>query len=289
MYIEFAPDFSEDKSTPRESPIAPERFHVIKNYIPKDGILIAREGVSEFSFSEWESVNDFSGDANCVALWKFENNFNDSIGGNHLSAGTSPTFDNSDYKEGSYSCDFESGSSQYIYISDGSLDANFPGKNGVGESSFSWATWVKLESTGSEQTLFMKWDSTGGNMAYAMCIAADGTPTTYLGYNAGASADTHSFSTQMSTGKWYHWAVKYDKSTDSIVQRIRDGSTGNLLAANYNDTNLGDCPDSATDLYIGVRSDTGLWPLDAKLDEMVFFKDVLSDAEVDQIYGGTYG
>ena len=51
MYIPIVPSFTEDKSTPRESTDSSSHFYLIKNYIPKGGILVVRAGVTEFSFS----------------------------------------------------------------------------------------------------------------------------------------------------------------------------------------------------------------------------------------------
>lgn len=50
-YIPIKPSITEDKSIPRESTDSPSHFYLIKNYIPTAGILVVREGVSEFSFS----------------------------------------------------------------------------------------------------------------------------------------------------------------------------------------------------------------------------------------------
>ena len=106
-------------------------------------------------------ANDFSGDANCVALWRYESGALDvdSIGGNDLTAsGIFPTANTTDYKEGAGSADFEKGSFQYLRRNDVNLDAGFPLKSGDANKKISVCSWFQMESTGTQMGLFTKYD-----------------------------------------------------------------------------------------------------------------------------------
>ena len=78
-------------------------------------------------------ANDFSGDTNCVALYRFENGAltTDTKGTNTLNvSGGSPEADTVNYQEGSASCLFDAAAHDAFSIADGSLDAGFPLKDG---------------------------------------------------------------------------------------------------------------------------------------------------------------
>ena len=63
-------------------------------------------------------ANDFSGDSNCVALWRFENGAltADSKGTNTLTDVNTVGSDTVDYKEGSGCADFEATASERFTI-----------------------------------------------------------------------------------------------------------------------------------------------------------------------------
>ena len=77
----------------------------------------------------------FADDANCVALWRFENGAltSDSKGANTLT-NHNATSDAADFKDGYGSADFEEGAPGYLEIGNGSLSANFPFLSGSGNT-----------------------------------------------------------------------------------------------------------------------------------------------------------
>lgn len=235
-------------------------------------------------------ANDFSGDANCVALWKFDNNPNDSKGGNDLTEVNTPAYDSGDKKEGTHSIDFEKGSSQYCTITDANLDAGFPGKSGTSEQSFSICGWFKLESlpTTIPYGIVGKYNYSNNQRSYLVWLDADDKVNFSIGYNGGTSATAIIFATACQVGRWYHFGVVYDASDNSMKLRIWDDTAQALLDNNQTGTADGDMsPDSAPFEVGRYNSDTLCF--DGKEDEVVVFKDVLSDAEIDQIRAGTYG
>lgn len=232
-------------------------------------------------------ANDFGGDANCVAVWKFDDDANDSKGGNDLTEVNTPTYDSSDKKEGTHSIDFEDSSNECCTIGDGDLDAGFPGKSGTSEQSFSICGWFKVETMPSinRRAFVAKWEN--GTRSFMVSIEADGKVSFFVGYNNGASYTGIEFDTACSTGKWYHFGVTYDSSDNSMKLRVWDDDAGDLLDDNKEGTVSGDMsPDTAP---VEVGRFWGSLYYDGKVDEVVIFKDVLSDSEIDQIRAGTYG
>jgi hypothetical protein len=234
-------------------------------------------------------ANDFSGDPNCVALWKFDNNANDAKGGNHLTAVNTPTYDSSNKKEGTHSADCEKDSIQYFTIADGSLDAGFPGKSGTSEQSFSICLWVKPETvSGTSQGLVNKYVSASNERSFNAYLRTDSKVEFTIGYNGGASYTSLTFGTVLSAGKWYHIGVVYDASTNGMKIRIWDDNAGALLGSNASGTAGGDMSPDTADLEIGRYGENDSYAYDGKIDEIAFFKDVLTDNEIDQIRAGTY-
>jgi hypothetical protein len=233
-------------------------------------------------------ANDFSGDSNCIALFKFDNDVLDSKGGNNLTAVNSPSFDSSDKKEGTYCIDLEEGSSQYCKIVDADLDAGFPGKSGTGEQSFSICCWIKPESIVDYHIIIAKHDTTTAR-TFGVYLNSSGVLYFRIGYNAGASYTNLAFNTALGTGKWYHVAVAYSSSDNGMKIRVWDDDAGALLDDNKEGTASGDMSPTTSKFKIGAMYDSTPYYFDGKIDEVVIFNKVLSDDDIDSIRAGTYG
>jgi hypothetical protein len=234
------------------------------------------------------SGNNFSDDSNCVALFRFDNNANDAKGGNDLTAVNTPTYDSGDKKEGSHSADLERDSTQYFAIADGDLDAGFPGKSGTSEQSFTICLWCKPESLASSMGLVDKYLTGTNQRSYQLLLNSSYKPFFAVGYNGGASGSNITFNTALSTGIWYHIAVVYDASDNSMKIRVWDDNAGALLDSNATGTADGDMSPDSAPLEVGRAYGLDSYVLDGKIDEVVIFKDVLSDNEIDQIRQGIY-
>jgi hypothetical protein len=264
----------------------------VKVEITSEGMLSVDMGVGiGIQEAHASPDNDFSGDANCVALWKYDNAATDSKGGNDLTPVNTPTYDSGDKKEGTHSTDLEHDSTQYFTITDGDLDAGFPGKSGTGEQSFSICCWVKPESipSGVWHAPVCKSNVASDIMSYAIVLQNDGKINLFIGYNGGADFDYLPFDTALSTGIWYHVAVTYDSSDNGMKIRIWDDNAGSLLDSNKTDTAAGDMSPDSAPLEIGRWDGSDARTFDGKIDEVVIFKDVLTDDEIDEIRAGTYG
>ena len=239
-------------------------------------------------------ANDFSGDANCKALWRFENGAltTDSKGGNTLTAVNTPVADLADFKEGLASVDLELTDQDYFYIDDTNLDAGFPLKNGDANKKISVCFWIKYESLHATQ-----WDVPYGKMAQnkrSFAIARSATADDFvfaLGYNAGASWEFEYHGTTIVTGRWYHVGFTYQDSDKSYKMRIWDDTAGALLGGaevTGNTANNINVEDARVQIGAGLFAAAQEW-VDGLIDEVVVFDDILTSDEIDSIRSGTFG
>jgi len=297
----FTVDLDRDQRDPVNSPAG--HFRTLTNYIPAHSIIETRRGIVLFVQSASAvpttatasapvtaaTTNSFIGDPYVKGLWRFENNVLDSIGGNHFTAFGSPTYNTADMSEGEYCIDLELDSSQYAQISDGSLDAGFPGKNGAGHLSWSMAGFFKPETMSGGMGIWMKWVSASANNTFALMLGVDSKMILYMGCNAGADSVSFEVSAALSTGVQYHIGLSYDHTTRGVSIRTRNCDTGVLVqTANTTGALPSDNSPGVSPLEIGRNPNSGGDFYDGTLDEFVFFDKVLSDTEIDSIYGQTY-
>ena len=234
-------------------------------------------------------ANDFSGDGNCVALYRFESGAltTDSKGTNTLSANGTPTADAVDYKEGSGCVDLEVTAPAESYErADASLSADFPFKKDTANKTISLAFWCKLESAATWRMLSGK--SVASNyFPYFVGIGATGNLELYIA--DGLTNENYVYGTTLTTGIWYHIGITYEDAGKTYRIRVWDDNAGALLGADLTGT-------GSKNAYMGVdgafavggyRSGT-TFSFDGKIDEFVVFNDVLTADEIDQIRTGTY-
>jgi hypothetical protein len=231
---------------------------------------------------------NFAGDANCKALWRFEDSAitTDSKGTNTLdTSGSPPTADTANFQEGAASANFAVASSQCFKRDDADLDAGFPLKDGDSAKLFSCTFWwTPTSNSGSQYRSLVAKYRTGYK---TINICHYGTRLKIqLGYGTGSTATTLDTGIDFVNGQTYHVAVTVDGTDGTLSVRVWDVTeavvltystiTGNALFIS-----------SATPFAIGTNStyDAGTY-IDGKMDELAVFNDILSDAEIDEISGG---
>lgn len=235
--------------------------------------------------------NDFSGDPNCVALWRFEDGAltTDTIGTNTLTNNNEIVSNQVDFKEGSASADFEAGSFQYMSITDADLDAGFPLKNGDANKKISICGWFLAESQPAEAGLFSKWELTGNNRS--LIIRADNaTFNAWIGYNSGASTENLFTTGSLVVGRFYHYGFTYDNSDKSWKVRVWD-DTAESIVINTSGTSTNNISAGSAPVGVGVGFFNGGTPVgffDGEKDEVPVFKDILTIGEIDEIRQGIY-
>ena len=240
--------------------------------------------------------NNFLTDTDCVALWKMENGALtiDTIGGNTLIARNTPTADTSDYQEGGASVDIDPGDE--LYSDDHKLDDDFPLKTG-GTGTFSFCCWFKADSLpgdGDYQVIASKRWTVPGGRSWMVALTESGgvvQPVQDIGYNSGNSSyvrgvwNAEDGALAIPSGTWCHIGVTFNNATNAY----------RLLGWNGTETRLREdtLPDgiylNATEFIFGAEDGFAYDDWDGHIDEAVFFKDILTADEIDQIRLGTYG
>ncbi len=239
-------------------------------------------------------ANDFSSDANCKALWNLDNGAlpTDSKGTNTL-VNTGVTADTGDFQQGDASGLFVATDTDYQTITDTNLDAGFPLKNGDTNKKISVACWVKFTSvpvSSQFNCLLSKWNSSATKRSFGLFNRSSGGVARFsilLGTPGGAGTEIIDDSSMTPIAdRWYHVAATFQDSDKSYRIRIWDDvalSTTETTGTSTNHMNVGSAA-----FLLGNTSD-GDFFLDAKLDEVVVFDDILTPDEIDDIKDGVYG
>ena len=237
-------------------------------------------------------ANDFSGDANCVALWNLENGAltTDSIGGNTLTNNNVVVADVVNYKQGAASGDFELGSTNWLDITDASLDADFPLKNGDTTKTMSVCFWVRFESLTTTDALVSKFTAAADKRSFHIVSESAADKLRLVsGYNNGASSEDVTYGTGFATGIWYHCGITLDGVAKSYRLRVWDDNAGALLDSDTTGSFGNETSATTSDLMIGTSRAATRRYHDGLMDEVVVFKDILSADEIDDIRRGIYG
>ncbi len=239
-------------------------------------------------------ANDFTGDSNCVALWRFEDGAltADTIGTNTLTNNAAVVSNEVDFQEGAASADFEVTSTQYFSIADGDLDAGFPLKNGDANKKISVCGWFQLESINTGwRGLFSKFDTNGLRSLSIGVEQLNGKFVILLGYNNGDSGEFLYRAGALVTGRFYHYGFTYQDS-DKAWKLVVWDDTAESKIIDVSGTATNNISIETATVGIGVRyfaTGTATDTMDGEIDETVVFKDILTTGEIDQIRQGVFG
>jgi len=229
-------------------------------------------------------ANIFTYDIHCKALWRFESGalVTDSIGGNTLT-NHGASADSSYYMEGSYSSLFER--YEYMNITDSNLSTGFPFKSGDTNKKISVCFWARVARV-YDGALLSKYDFSSGLRCFSIRYTSAGTFFIQLGYNSGGSYTNYTHGSTFPENTWQHITFSYDNSDRSYALRLRDAS-GNIVGTDLTGTAANDI--SITTAPLEVNSYNGgnnaQW---GRIDELVFFDDIITAAEATQIAKGNY-
>lgn len=149
--------------------------------------------------------------AGLAGWWKFDGNGNDSSASHyHLADSGTPAYRSDDYWVTGEQSGSQSGANYWTIP-----DANCPNLS-LGGGAFSMAAWVKLDVIGPNNVILTKRVS---NMGYTLRVDSTSYPTSSTGYlvlTIGAT-DISTPTPVLSTGKWQHIAVVYDKARSLAV------------------------------------------------------------------------
>ncbi|MEN6427183.1 MAG: pre-peptidase C-terminal domain-containing protein [Phycisphaerales bacterium] len=239
--------------------------------------------------------NDFTVDPDAVAWWRFETSKlgADTIATNILT-NHGAVAKTTDKKEGDSSADLEASELDYLWIPDANLSSDFPLRAAGTSKSISVAYWMKLESLpafGSTMDPFSKADVTNGKISITHMVNLLGQIGFLAGWKNGQNWNNYWTTTteKVAVGKWYHVVITYNDNNQNYRINVWDAEAA-ALVANTTGTTLYHMSVTDADVCVGARSDAvDRRYFDGLLDEMVVFKDVLTEAEIAKIRAGTYG
>ena len=246
-------------------------------------------------------ANNFTADANCVALWKLDNGamlrdeLHPAAGGTTLVSHGAPTqIVGGITQEGTGCVNLNRNTNDYFTVVDALLPADFPMKSGTANAVFSVCTWfyTDIAPDASHRAIFSKHNTVVDKRCFLISLvdAANAYIRLNFGHTGGTASQAINIYTGIVSGQWYHLGVTVSAVgaggawTGLLWDPIAGGGTETALAgaAITNALNI-----ENADLQIGIYAGaTGQF--DGNLDEIVVFKDILLEAEIRAIRQGTF-
>jgi predicted secreted Zn-dependent protease len=264
--------------------------------------------MDSFDSESLPATNDFSGDANCKAWWRFNT---DGIGYDAMGSDPSDTslanvltsagcvLDETNFVEGDASAYLNrADGGDHLRRTDTSLLTGFPLKSSESNKAFGATIWIRPEDLPANtelRTIYSKYDAGAVNKrCFALFIYND-AGTYYLranfGYASGVSIEpinTLTFSPVVDTQ--YMVAFTFDDSDKSWHAEVWD-DTEQLATEDGTYTNaisLTTAPFVIGGTYTGGSIYTGFL-FDGRVDECAIFAEKLSSTKIASIWAGTYG
>jgi len=133
-------------------------------------------------------ANDFSGDSNCVALYRFESGAltTDSKGSNTLTDVNTVNENTTDESEGACCAEFIIANNEYFKRSDSDLSADFPLKSGTSNNLLSICFFVEMHASGAS-FIASKYETISGGRSWALAFTAANKVKFWIGYTDGNS------------------------------------------------------------------------------------------------------
>lgn len=242
-------------------------------------------------------ANDFSADANCKALWRFENGAlaTDSKGTNTLTPVCGAPADLTIKKEGVSSINVRPTDPEHFVITDANLDAGYPFKNADAIKKFSICFFIRANSSPSEgdfRYFNFKYDT--NQVCYEIIQRTEGgVKKLCIGHSySGTTIDEVYNLFEVPIGDipfnentWYHVAYVYDDNTRLAKCRFYDYSTFQIYESFWT---------WPSNIYIGTgilyfSAPWSAYAFDGWMDEIVVFNRILTSKEIDQIRMGKFG
>lgn len=234
-------------------------------------------------------ANDFTTDANCVALWRFESGAltTDDIGTNTLT-NNGAAEDTTNYMEGECCADFERGDVAYLYIEEGDLDAGYPLKTGDTAMVISLAFWALPESdptSSYRHVIYSNWNDLECK-GFEVGIFASGGPKLYVSMGYLGSSETW-FPATLSAGTKYHVGVAFDGVNKTCLIRVWDDTAE--TATSYTHTFSNGLVLGGYDLVIGNSArKISSHAYDGLVDELVVFNALRTATAFDMMRAADY-
>ena len=218
----------------------------------------------------------------------------DTKGGNDLTDVNTVAEETGDFQEGACCANMERTNEEYYYITDANLDAGFPLKNGDATKIISVCAWFKLEAIGDAEyhMIWSKYDRGDNKRSLAILCHRSGSTYTieaWQGHTNGTAAQAITLFTVNPVGIWMHLGFTYRDDTKAWTARLYNDNTGLPDSNGGTATNNINVEDANVGVGCSYNSGSAEYFFDGLLDEVVVFKDILSEAEIDDIRNQAYG
>jgi hypothetical protein len=205
-----------------------------------------------------------------VSYWKLDEasgNATDSHGANTLT--DTNTVTTAAGKQGT-ARQFTAASTEYFTIAD-NTDLS------TGDIDFTIAAWAYLDSSLTAEGIVGKW--TGGSLEYWLGYVGGSTSFAFQVSTNGSDNPSVTGPGSMMTATWYFLVAWHDSVLNTINIQVNDGTVVSVAhtAGVFNGTAA---------FRIGYD---GTWPMSGRVDEVGFWKKVLSAAERTALYGAGSG
>lgn len=219
-------------------------------------------------------ANDFSGDSNIYAHWRFEPGglTTDSKSTNHLTAYNSPAAETSDYMEGTGCARLNMRQTQYFGITDANLVSGFPLKSNDTTKTMSLSAWFKFESfqNQSYQDIISKWSSTQSRQCFLLRMYSFvSLQRLYFYWKYNNTTGNYALDTgaTVDVGKWYWVGIRIDGVNRWLRIYLFDRETKTMT---YYNTQPGTALYmGAADLCFGAQEDSTTYAFHGLIDEVV--------------------
>jgi len=224
----------------------------------------------------------YAGDPNCSAAFQFEPSAltADSIGSASLVTyyvyGTEAASDTSSFQEGDGSCRWVGAAGDPWELNNPPSD--FPLEPTTGSESFSITFWYYIDSSNPDNTYYIFRKS---NSFYVWLDYYPGDDPASVILAITCVSETLETDVTIEADKWYHIAITYDAPTKECNVRVYDAATEGVET--WSDTFTSAPPLNPYNFVIGDYY--GDWT--GNMDDLAFFKDVLTAGEIDAIRGDT--
>ncbi len=209
-----------------------------------------------------------------VIVWNFEQNPITSNLTNQIPGDNNDSFivdiSGRDTSINNYGWNFTAGDTNFVGVPISALD---------GMKNVSIGCWVKPTSIGTHMAIFYGYDVSAGDGSYIR-IGETGNIRWQLVTAIGAAAIGEASSYKVSVGNWYFVAMVYDYTTSRMTGYLNDSLAGNVSATGIVDV--------TSDLNFG-KHPSGTWYLSAIVDECYIWKEVLTQAEITEIWNNGVG
>ncbi|MCP4638930.1 MAG: hypothetical protein GY851_00780, partial [bacterium] len=140
----------------------------------------------------------------------------------------------------------------YQVRTDVSLSADFPGKSGTSNGSFTICGWFRsgwLWSNGNMEVV-KKYNAGADQRSFSLranCVSGVRKFQLVIGHTSGTLEEAYLHASPIGTGVWYHVGASWDNDTKACRIRVYDATAGAILGTDLTDTGSNEMSPTSAD------------------------------------------